>query len=41
MALFSSYAQAGSDAELKGFAGKTLPILQTQGELTQKLPGAN
>lgn len=41
MALFSGYAQTGSDTELKSFASKTLPLLQTQGELTRKLPAAD
>ena len=41
MALFSSYAQTGADAELRTFASKTMPLLQTQGELARKLPGAD
>lgn len=40
MALFTAYAQDGTDAELKSFATKTLPTLKAQTELARNLPAA-
>lgn len=40
-ALFSSYAQAGADEELKSFAAKALPTLQDYAKQTKALPVGN
>lgn len=40
-ALFAAYAQSGTDAELKTFAGKALPVLQDYTRQAKVLPLAN
>lgn len=39
VALFSAYAEAGTDQELKTFAAKTLPVMQAQRDLLKAFPG--
>jgi putative membrane protein len=40
-AIFAAYAQAGTDEELKAFAGKTLPALQDYTRQAKVLPFTN